>query len=55
MDKTEKAIAIIAASFIFFIGIGLYNKNKTTEKQLAQKTIEAENWKTLYQLNDTEK
>lgn len=52
MDKSEKLIVIIAGCFILLMFWGFYVTFKTTEKQLAQKTIEAENWKTLYHLSE---
>lgn len=52
MDKSEKLIVIIAMCLIYLCAWGIYLETKATEKQLAQKTIEAENWKTLYQLSE---
>lgn len=52
MDKSEKTIVIIAGCFILLCIWGLYLKIQTSEKQLSEKTIEAENWKTLYQLSE---
>ena len=52
MNKSEKLIVIIAGCFILLCIWGLYLKTKANDKQLAQKAIEAENWKTLYQLSE---